>query len=249
MQASLFDDPIVDSRQLKSSLSQADLTVKQKLLLLALNFIPLVHIAVVVFSVFFISLSWLPRALFGAAALYLLPPAVAFVVRKLCRICEGRIAFGSKAFFAWWTLLQLQVIFCRLPALEELLRLVPGGYSAWLRLWGARIGRLTFWSPGTLILDRSYLQVGDDVVFGAGVRVNPHVFAKNSAGGFELLLGTVKIGDRARIGGYSLLTAGAAIASDEVTDALLVLPPFSTFKDGKRTRAKEYSYVSLRDSR
>jgi hypothetical protein len=53
------------------------------------------------------------------------------------------------------------------------------------------------------------------------------------------LLGAVKIGDGARVGGYSLLTAGAEIAAGEVTDALLVLPPFSSFKDGKRIRPKE----------
>jgi hypothetical protein len=239
MQASLFDDPIADSRQLKSRLAQADLSAKQKVLLLALSFVPLAHIATVVFVVPFFSLSWFGRALAGVAVLYLLPSACAFVVRRTTSIPEGKIAFGSKAFFAWWTLLQLQMIFSRLPALEELLRLVPGAYSVWLRLWGARIGRLTFWSPGTRILDRSYLQVGDDVVFGAGVRVNPHVFAKNSAGKFELLLGTVRIGDRAQVGGYSLLTAGTEIAAGEVTDALLILPPFSTFKDGKRARAKQ----------
>jgi hypothetical protein len=239
MQASLFDDPI-DSRQVKSRLAQADLSAKQKLLLLALNFIPLAHIATVVFLVFFSSLSWFGRALTGAAALYLLPPACAFVVRRTASIPEGKIAFGSKPFFVWWILLQLQMIFSRLPALEELLRLVPGAYSAWLRLWGARIGRLTFWSPGTRILDRSYLEVGNDVVLGAGVRVNPHVFAKNSAGGgLELLLGTVRIGDRAQVGGYSLLTTGSEVAAGEVTDALLILPPFSIFKDGKRTRAKQ----------
>jgi len=239
MQASLFDDSIADNRKLKSRLSPADLTAKQKLLLLALNFIPLAHVATVIFSVLFISLSLLGRVLTGAVVLYLLPPVLAFVVRKSTNIREGKIAFGSTSFFAWWSLLQLQMIFCRLPALEELLRLVPGVYSGWLRLWGARIGRLTFWSPGTMILDRPYVQVGDNVIFGAGVRVNPHVFAKNSADSFELLLGTVRIGDRARVGGYSLLTAGAEIAAGEVTDALLVLPPFSIFKDGKRIRAKE----------
>jgi hypothetical protein len=239
MQASLFDDPITDSRQLKSRLTKAELTAKQKLLLLALNFIPLVHTATVVFPMVFSSLSWFGRALTGAAALYLLPPACAFVVRRTISVPEGKIAFGSKPFFAWWTLLQLQMIFSRLPALEELLKLVPGAYSAWLRLWGARIGRLTFWSPGIRILDRSYLKVGNDVVFGAAVRVNPHVFAKNSGGEFELLLGTVKIGDRAQVGGYSLLAAGAEIAPGEVTDALLILPPFSIFKDGKRARAKD----------
>jgi hypothetical protein len=239
MQASLFDDPVVNAREAKSHLADADLTGKQKLLLLALNFIPLAHISLVVLSAVFFSVNWLGQALTGVAVLYLLPPLCALVVRKTTTIPEGKIAFGSKAFFAWWTLLQLQMIFCRLPALEELLRLVPGAYSAWLRLWGARIGRLTFWSPDTRILDRSYLEVGNDVVFGAAVRVNPHVFAKNSAGQFELLLGTVRIGDRAQIGGYSLLAAGAEIAAGEVTDALLILPPFSIFKEGKRTRAKQ----------
>jgi hypothetical protein len=239
MQASLFDDPIADSRQLKSRLAEADLTAKQKLLLLTLNFIPLVHIAVVILSVMFFPSNWFGRVLFGVAALYLLPPCFAFLIRKAITIPEGKIAFGSKGFFAWWTLFQSQMIFCRLPALEEVLRLMPGAYSAWLRLWGARIGRLTFWSPGTLISDRSYIQIGNDVVFGAGVRVNPHVFAKNSAGEFELILGTVRIGDRTRVGGYSLLSAGSEIASGEVTDALLILPPFSMFKDGKRIRGKE----------
>lgn len=240
MQASLFDDPVTDSQQLKSRLTEAELTAKQKLLLLALNFIPLMHIAAVIFLVLFFSMSWFGRALAGVASLYLLPPACAFAVRRTTTIPEGKIAFGSKPFFAWWTLLQLQMIFSRLPALEELLRIIPGAYSAWLRLWGARIGRLTFWSPGSRILDRSYLEVGNDVIFGAGIRVNPHVFAKNSGGGgFELLLGTVKIGDRARVGGYSLLAAGSEIAGGEITDALLILPPFSIFKDGKRTRAKQ----------
>lgn len=236
MQASSFDDPAADGRRLNSRLAQADLTVRQKLLLLALNFIPLSHLGMVIALLFFFPAGWFARALLCATALYLLPPALAYPVRKLCRIAEGKVAFGSSGFFAWWALLQLQMIFSRLPVLEESLRLAPGVYSAWLRLWGARIGRLTFWSPGTVILDRPYMQVGDDVIIGAGVRINPHVFARSPTGDSELLLGTVKIGDRARVGGYSLLTAGAEIARDESTDALVVLPPFSSFQGGKRIR-------------
>lgn len=239
MQASLFDDPIAENRKLNSQLAHAELTRRQKLLLLALNFIPLAHVSLVVLLPLVISRSWPGRALTAIAALYLLPPLLALAARKSARVAEGQIPFGSKDFFTWWASLQLQMVFCRFPALEELLRLVPGLYSAWLRLWGARIGRLTFWSPGMLILDRSYVQIGDDVIFGAGVRINPHVLAKKSDDSFELLLGKVKIGDRASIGGYALITAGAEIGAGEVTDALLVLPPFSVFKDGKRIRAKE----------
>jgi hypothetical protein len=38
------------------------------------------------------------------------------------------------------------------------------------------------------------------------------------------------------VGGYSLLTAGTEIVSDESTRAFLVSPPFSVWKEGKRVR-------------
>ena len=80
------------------------------------------------------------------------------------------------------------MIFCRLPMLEEIMRLVPGLYSLWLRLWGARVGRLTYWGAGLRILDRSFLHIGDDVIFGAAVRLNPHVLTRNEQGEMELIL-------------------------------------------------------------
>jgi hypothetical protein len=245
MQASLFDSPVADTQKIRANLVQADLTGRQKRLLLALNLTPLLHV-ITLGLLLSASSSWLGRALLAVAALYLLPPALAYIVRRVWVIPEGRITLGSAAFLAWWALLQLQMIFCRLPALEEALRLVPGLYSLWLRLWGARVGRLTFWSPGTVIMDRPYLQVGDNVVFGAGVRINPHVIVKNSQGAFDLLLATVTIGNGARVGGYALLTSGTEIAAGEVTDALLLMPPFSTFKNGRRIRPREKERNSSR---
>ena len=129
----------------------------------------------------------------------------------------------------------LQMLFCRLPMLEELLRLVPGLYSLWLRLWGARVGRLTYWGAGLRILDRSFLQIGDDVIFGAAVRLNPHVLARNERGETELLLARIVVGERTMVGGYSLLTAGTEIAPDESTRAFLVSPPFSRWRNGRRS--------------
>jgi len=108
--------------------------------------------------------------------------------------------------------------------------MVPGVYSLWLRLWGSRVGKLTYWAPGTVILDRGFLDIGDNVVFGAGVRLNPHVMEN------DLRLARVKIGDGAMIGGYSLLTAGTEIAAGEATRAFLISPPFSKWENGKRTR-------------
>jgi acetyltransferase-like isoleucine patch superfamily enzyme len=138
------------------------------------------------------------------------------------------------AFVAWWACFQCQVLFLRFPVLEEIMRLLPGVYSLWLRLWGSKIGKLTYWAPGTVILDRGFLDIGDDVVFGAGVRLNPHVMEKTPQA--VLLLAPIQIGSGALVGGYSLLTAGTVIAENENTRAFLISPPFSVWKHGARIR-------------
>lgn len=174
------------------------------------------------------------RLLAGAAVLYGLPPVLARLILAVSPIRQGVIMQGSADFFKWWGVFNLQVLFCRLPMLEELVRIVPGAYSAWLRLWGARVGRLTYWAAGTSILDRSFVVIGDDVILGAGVRINPHVMRRNADGAVELLLADVAIGDRAIVGGYSLLTTGTTIAPDETTRAFLQSPPFSHWRGGRR---------------
>lgn len=177
--------------------------------------------------------------LVGIAMLYLAPALAARIVMALVPVPEGRIPVGTRAFFAWWALANLQMLFCRLPILEELMRLIPGLYSLWLRLWGARIGRLTYWGAGLRILDRSFLQIGDDVVFGAAVRLNPHVMVRNERGEMELLLASIVVGNRAVVGGYSLLTAGTELGANECTRAFLISPPFSQWREGKRVAKKD----------
>ena len=219
--------------------SRASLSWKGRLLMLGLNFIPFFHVAIIVVPLVPPYANLPVRIAVALALLYLAPPVLARLVLGTAGSPQGRIAVGSKAFFVWWFVFQLQIVFCRLTALEEVLRLVPGFYSQWLRLWGSRIGRLTYWSPGTLITDRSFLSIGDDVVLGAGVRLNPHVLAKGKNGELELLLATVRVGDRVQVGGYSLLTAGTEIQDGEVTRAFLISPPFSKWKAGKRVRGEE----------
>jgi len=212
---------------------------KSRILLLLLNYIPLLHALSLVAILVFVPWSLGQRCLAFLAALYLLPPLLQLpFAMALRRGGNASVSFGSSQFFCWWISLQLQVIFNRLHFLEEGLRLVPGLYSLWLRLWGARIGRLTYWASEVRVLDRGLIDLGDDVVFGAGVRINPHVMAREDAGpeGMRLQLGVVKIGDRAVVGGYSLLTAGTEIADDECTRAFLISPPFSKWKNGKRLR-------------
>jgi len=210
----------------------------QRLLMLGLNCLPLLHALAVgaVVGIPWVSAGW--RMVAGVAVLYLAPALAARVVNSISPIPEGRIRLGTCAFFTWWALANLQMLFCRLPILEELIRLIPGFYSLWLRVWGARIGRLTYWGAGLRILDRSFLRIGDDVIFGAAVRLNPHVLHRNEQGEMELILASIVIGDRTMVGGYSLLTAGTEIASDECTRACLISAPFSRWENGGRTNKK-----------
>lgn len=217
-------------------LAAHDLSAGRRVGVMLVNYIPLLLAIGLGLTLFAPWASPRCRALTALAGLYLLPPLLARLV-LLARRPEGRaIAMGSADFFAWWLLLNLQTVFCRFPALEELLRLVPTLYSAWLRLWGSRIGRLIYWAPGTLVLDRSFLEIGDNVVFGAGVRLNPHVVARNDEGATVLVLAPVRIGEGAAVGGYSLLTAGTEIAANESTRACLLSPPFTRWKNGQRER-------------
>lgn len=200
--------------------------------MLLLNLIPPLH-AVGTVACMFLPLSWPLKIISAAAFLYLLLLVPARILRESLRKSPPEIPVGSPGFLKWWACFQCQVLFLRFPALEEIIRLVPGCYSLWLRLWGSRVGRLTYWAPRTFVLDRGFLDVGDDVVFGAGVKLNPHVMERG-----KLLLAPVKIGDRSLIGGYSLLTAGTEIAEDETTRAFLISPPFSKWKDNHRIREK-----------
>ena len=199
-----------------------------RLAMLLLNLVPLLHAAG--------SLACLltPWPWLAPVVLYLLPLVPGRLLVASLRSVPPEIPLGSRDFIRWWASFQCQILFLRIPVLEEILRLIPGLYSLWLRGWGSRVGKLTYWAPQTIILDRGFLDIGDHVVFGAGVRLNPHVIERDPEP--TLRLARVKIGDDAMIGGYSLLTAGTEIAAGEATRAFLISPPFSRWKNGRRTR-------------
>lgn len=212
-----------------------------RLLLLLMNFASFVHLLLLTVVWWFPGLSWTERSACFVFLLYGLPPLLGRCLLLFMPKLGGTVPVGSRTFFLWWALFQLQMLFSRFPLLEELLRTIPGLYSFWLRLWGARIGGTTFWSPGTVVTDRSFLDIGNNVIFGAGVRLNPHVLDKGEDGRFRLWLEPIKVGDGTMVGGYSLLTAGTQIAARETTRAFLVSPPGSVWKNGKRVRNQEQS--------
>lgn len=208
-----------------------NLSLFKRLLMLIFNYIPFLQLAGGLCILYYYHSDIKTMCLFLLFWIYLCPPILARLILIFSPIKNTRIKVGSREYFSWWSVFCLQIMYLRFPLLEELIRIVPGLYSNWLRLWGAKIGKLTYWAPGTCILDRPFIEIGDFVVFGAGVRINPHVIDDK-----ELILASVKIENNVTVGGYSLLTAGATIKKNQSTKALLQMSPFSIWENNKKIR-------------
>lgn len=219
--------------RVRAILRAAKFSPGEKILLLALNAWPLVHVAAGVALALAMpwSLGWRAPAVLGW--LLLLPPVLSRLVAG-SGLPSGEVTVPSRAFFRWWTTWQLQMLFNRLPWIDETLRLVPGLYSLWLRLWGARIGRLTLWSPGVRVFDRPLLRVGDDVVFGIDVRLAGHFGGVDPDGRACFTLGPITVGDRTTIGGGAFLGPGVVVEADQATEALFLGAPFTRWRAGER---------------
>ena len=211
-------------------------STSKKILFVLFNYFTFFLLLLVTTSLLLLPYSMGVRVAFGLAIVYLLPPLLAQIALRLYPIKKSHIPFGSTAFMTWWFLTSLQTIYSRFFFFFLLLRSVPSLYSLWLRLWGAKIGKMTYWSPSTKIIDRSFLDIGDFVSFGMGVKLNPHVISKNSQGESVLLLAPIIIRDNVLVGGYSLLTTGTELCANESTNSFLRSPPFCTWKDKKRIK-------------
>ena len=215
-----------------------DVPLGHRLRMVALGYVPFLHLSTVA-ATFVLPLaggSPLPWSLLSLAVLYLVPPLACRLASSITPAPDGTFELDTREFLRWWFLAQWQVIFNRFPVLEEALRMVPGLYSQWLRLWGSRIGSLVYWSSGVTMLDRSYLDIGDRVVFGAGVVVSPHNLAPEASRRLKLLVSTVSVGDDTMVGGQAILAPGVRIASEEMIPAFQRLAPFTTWEGGKRLR-------------
>lgn len=127
----------------------------------------------------------------------------------------------------WWGSHQLQIIYIAFPALETLLRLVPGLFSAWLRLWGSQIGKQVYWTPGLEIADRGLLTIGDGVIFGHRVGLSSHII-KPRRNNLMLYLKPITIGDHSFIGAGSYIGPGATITAGSYLTARSEIYPNAT---------------------
>ena len=169
------------------------------------------------------------RALLWLAAVYLLPVACFRLHQFLWPLSEGKTRLDVPGYVPWWGAHQFQLVYTAFPAIEASLRLIPGVYSAWLRLWGSRIGRGVHWTPRVEITDRSLLEVGDGVIFGHRSACYAHLVHPRS-GKLILYVRSIRIGQGVQIGAGSRLGPGASIAPG------VALPPLTDVGVGRRVR-------------
>jgi hypothetical protein len=218
--------------------SALDVPPSIRLRMVVLGFIPALHLAAAMLPV---ALALTGRV--SPAVAWLAPVVLVFVPPLAVRLATtwtplptGLVQPGSGAFLHWWFTAQWQIVFARLPAIEELMRMIPGLYSVWLRLWGARVGGLVYWSPGVVILDRSLVRIGSRVIVGTAARLNPHALAPVGPRNMGLYLAPITIGDDVLIGASSQLLPGCEIACGAVTPPFRSIHAFSRFVGGQRMR-------------
>jgi acetyltransferase-like isoleucine patch superfamily enzyme len=143
-------------------------------------------------------------------SLYGLPLLAHYLHGYFHPIAEGISYLRGDNYSPWWGSHQIQSIYIAFPALETLLRLIPGAFSVWLRLWGAQIGRDVYWTSQLEIADRSLIIVGDRVVFGYQVTLVSHII-KPKKDDLMLYVKKIEIGNDVFLGARSQLGAGAKI--------------------------------------
>ena len=123
---------------------------------------------------------------------------------------EGISYLKGEEYNPWWGTQQIQIIYNTFHFLERLLHLIPGLFSCWLRLWGAKVGKRVYWVPTISIVDRGLIEVGDGVLMGHGVTVCAHSL-KPKKDNLVVFVQKIKIGNNAFISGDVRISSGVEI--------------------------------------
>ncbi|MEH2265360.1 acyl transferase [Nostoc sp.] len=157
-------------------------------------------------------------------SIYGLPVLVYRLHEWVYPVREGISYLLGEEYSPWWGSHQIQVIYIAIPVLEAVLRLIPGVFSCWLRLWGAKVGRDVYWTTRLEIADRSLLEIGDRVVIGHGVGIYSHII-KPRKQNLMLYVKKVQIGNNVFVGAGSNLAPGVVVADGSYLPAATKLYP------------------------
>ncbi|NJR18272.1 MAG: acyl transferase [Calothrix sp. CSU_2_0] len=143
---------------------------------------------------------------------------------------EGISYLCGKKYSPWWGSHQIQSIYITFPTLERILRMIPGAFTLWLRLWGAKIGQNIYWTAHIEISDRTLLEIGDNVVFGHACGLYSHVI-KPKKNDLMLYVKKIKVGNNVFIGAGSHIAAGVNVVDETFLTACTHLYPNSRLEN------------------
>jgi len=166
--------------------------------------------------------------------IYLVAPVILRVMQIWAPIKHGASAIDGRKFSPWLASHHVQAFYDALPFLEALLRVIPGFYSMWLRIWGSRIGYGVEWAVNMSVFDRSLIDIGNRVVFSRSVELASHVRRKTDTAGSRVLVRPVRIGGYAFLGAGAQLGPGVNVPVNAQVPALAVLHANETFGEGVR---------------
>ncbi len=184
-------------------------------------------------------------ALLLLLVVYVVPPMVLRVVYRWAPLRHGVLNIDGRKFCPWLASHHIQAFYDALPYLESLLRVIPGFYSAWLRMWGSRIGYGVEWPVRMDVLDRDLMDIGNRVVFSREVELSAHVRKKTDGGGSRVLVRPVRIGSYAFIGAGARVGPGANVPSNASVPALAVVDVNENFGDAKRHPERDEAEFAL----
>jgi len=176
---------------------------------------------------------------------YLLPPIVLRIVFRWAPLKLGVSAIDGRKFSPWLASHHIQAFYDALPYLESLLRVIPGFYSMWLRMWGSRVGYGVAWPVRMDVLDRNLMEIGNRVVFEREVNLAAHVRQKTEAGGARVLVRLVRIGGHAFIGAGARIGPGASVPANASVPALAVVGVNEVFGQAARHPEQEEAQFAL----
>ena len=166
---------------------------------------------------------------------FLLSPFLWWVLRLVFgNKTEGayRVGKHAKGGNLWLLYYQLQLIYTHFSFFERFLRLFPGFYSAWLRLWGSKIGKKVNWTAECQLVDRGHLEIGDRVFMGNRCYLSAHAL-KKTKNQYLLFVKKIVIGSDTMVSFAVQIGPGVEIGTRAHIDAGTDLYPNTRVLDGE----------------
>ncbi|MBN8605607.1 MAG: hypothetical protein J0L81_01680 [Caulobacterales bacterium] len=177
--------------------------------------------------------------------IYVLPPLVQRVMFRWAPLKQGVACIDGRSFCPWLAAHHIQAFYDALPYLEALLRVIPGFYSMWLRMWGSRVGYGVTWPVRMDVIDRHLMEIGNRVTFDREVELVAHVRQKAEGAGSRVLVRIVRVGSHSFLGARVRVGPGATIPHNANIPAMTVVGVNETYGEIARHPDKDEALFAM----